>query len=254
MKINEVLLFTAGIDSYILREYLLNIGHKFDCLYFNHKGRYVDWEIKKIKDLNFPVIIDNRLVLSDIERDDAFIPNRNILFTILASSLGYKKIWLGGSLSDRVGDNKSEICEKISNILTEANEEYYKVDSPFYNCYKDDMVRWFVNKFPDKKEDLVKNTFSCFNPMKESKLYSGIIDNQPIEYRTSECMMCSACFRKCAVLFSGGIFIKFREKNIIDKYDKQFRNPIIPDARTKGTIDYIDLLHVNNYGEINATY
>ena len=130
----EVLLFTSGLDSYIARAYLTKEGHDIDCLYFNHGGRYCQNEIEKIRSLDFPVIVDDRLNLKDLEMEDAHIPNRNILFTTLALSLGYKKVWLGGSLSDRVGDNKPGFYVNYSRLLTEVNEEYLEIFSPFYHC------------------------------------------------------------------------------------------------------------------------
>ena len=128
----EVLLFTSGIDSYIARDFLISEGHDIDCLYFDHGGRYCKHEISKIEDLDFEVIIAYNLQLGGIEKDDAYIPNRNLLMTIMAQSFGYKKVWLGGSLSDRVGDNKSEVYVELSKILTNVNESYCRVDSPFY--------------------------------------------------------------------------------------------------------------------------
>lgn len=248
----EVLLFTAGLDSYIAREYLIAQGHDIDCLYFNHSGRYCDHEIEKISELDFQVIIDDRLNLKDLEESDAHIPNRNILFTTLALSLGYKKVWLGGSLSDRVGDNKPEVYEKFSKLLTCVNEEYCRIDSPFYHCYKDDMVKWFIKNNYNKQIatiKLIEDTFSCFNPIEEHGIVAFINSGQHL-YKTKECLNCSACFRKCAVLHSGEIFIPFKNKDIVQKYKKEFSQTIIKTPRTCGTLNYIsDWNFRGSYGE-----
>ena len=234
------MLFTSGIDSYIAREYLLREGHDLDCLYFNHGGRYCKQEMEKLESLPFEVIIDDRLMLADLEEDDAHIPNRNILFTTLALSLGYKKVWLGGSLSDRVGDNKSEVYQRYSELLSTVNEEYCRIDSPFYDCYKDDMVKWFVEHRPKSRSRLLRDTFSCFTPLDED--VSGLFyrNDVGITYTTKECLDCSACFRKCAVLFSGGIYVHFNNREIVEHYEEQFSNPTVETSRTIGTMNYIE--------------
>jgi 7-cyano-7-deazaguanine synthase in queuosine biosynthesis len=249
----EVILFTAGVDSYILREYLIQHGHDVDCLYFNLGGRYSNSEIKMLDRMPFDVIRSDILLLKGIEQPDAFIPNRNILMSIAANSLGYDTIWVGGSKSDRVNDNNEVVFEKISDLLTTTNKRYVKVDSPFWNCYKDDMVKWFsAIKNPI---DLVTNTFSCFYPFSEdvervckfekvkflSPTYSAS-EVTDIKYQTSECMNCPACFRKSAVLFNANIFINFENDNIIEKYYQEFKNEVISTPRSITTLKYINYI------------
>lgn len=236
----EVLLFTSGVDSYIAREYLISQGHDIDCLYFNHGGRYCLNEIRKINMLPFEVLISDNLVLGDIEADDAFIPNRNLLMTIMAQSMGYEKVWLGGSLSDRIGDNKSEVFQRLSELLSTTNESYIRIDSPFYGCYKDDMVKWWVSKHPASRMDLAKNTFSCFEPLEEPTEASIFIQGFKGKFYTDECLCCPACFRKCSVLWNGDIFIHHKNKSIVDHYEEQFIKPIVKTPRSTGTMNYIE--------------
>lgn len=249
----EVVLFTAGLDSYILREYLIQHGHDVDCLYFTHGGRYSNTEIMTLDNMPFEVIRSDILFLKGIEQIDAFIPNRNILMSIAANSLGYDIIWIGGSKSDRVNDNNEVVFEKISELLTNTNKRYIKVDSPFWNCYKDDMIKWYSSiKSPI---DLIYNTFSCFNPFTELKHRSYKLEQlkhlsptysivEPITgtYQTFECMNCPACFRKSAVLFNSNIFINFENDSIIDKYYKEFTNEIVQTPRSITTLKYIDCI------------
>jgi len=248
---NEVLLFTSGVDSYVAREYLITKGHDIDCLYFDHRGMYCEHELEKIYSLPFEVKISEDLRFSHIEEEDAHIPNRNILMTIMAHAYGYKKVWLGGTLSDRVGDNKPGVFKNLSKLITEVNEEHCEIFSPFYHCYKDDIVRWFVDqKGVEGKEELVKNTFSCFNPTEDnnkhltfftSKNSNKVINfSAPLEFETKECMECSACFRKCAVLRSGGIFIPFHNESILRKYQEEFESEIVQNPRVIGTLQYIN--------------
>jgi len=234
----ECLLYSGGVDSYIAREYLLSEGHEFDCLYFNHGGRYTKQELEVIRELPFDVKISGHIKLQDIERPDAYIPNRNILFSVMALSLGYDKIWLGGSKSDRIGDNKPEICNQLSDLMSHVNDTYQKIDSPFYDCYKDDMVKWYVKRY--SSFSLVRNTFSCFEPNEFYHESNVVIGGLSTKYKTKECLQCSACFRKCAVLFSGGIFVGLADHSIIRKYLNQFKDCLIETPRSIGTLNYIN--------------
>ena len=243
----EVVLYTAGVDSYILRQFLVDTGHDVDCLYFNHGGRYTENELKKIAQLKLPIIINGDINMKDIEQPDAYIPNRNPLFCIMANSLGYDKIWIGGSKSDRVCDNNEKTFEDLSEFLTNMHGRYIKIDSPFWNYYKDDMVEWY--RRCHNVTDLVYNTFSCFNPVQERTVYfkSGIPGSREFlnisSYKTEECLNCAACFRKCAVLYSGGIFIEFQNEDIVEHYYKDFSRSIDLNKRSIGTLNYIEKLN-----------
>ena len=233
----DVVLYTAGVDSYILREFLIRHGSDVDCLYFNHGGRYTNNEMKKIDQLTFPVIINDTINMKDLEQPDAFIPNRNPTFCIAANSLGYDKIWIGGSKSDRVCDNNEKVFERLSEFLTNMNGRYIKIDSPFWSCYKDDMVKWYNSV--SNVTDLVYNTFSCFDPVPEYISYFNYGNSKHVEYKTEECLNCSACFRKCAVLFNAGIYIEFNNPKIVRKYFEDFKRPLTNNARSSGTMNYI---------------
>jgi len=234
--IKEAILHSVGLDSFILKHYLFIHGHKFDCLYFNHGGRYVENEMKYL-DSNVKIITN--LCFADIEKPDAFIPNRNILMSVMANSLGYDKIWIGGSASDRVNDNNEKVFDQLSDFLTKMTGKVVKVDSPFWNCYKEDMIRWYINN-GGTPEHLITKTFSCFNPLKEQRIvmrYSNPLDN--FDYTTTECLNCPACFRKCVSVWSAGHFIPFINKDIIKKYKNEFTNCLIETPRSKNTLSYI---------------
>jgi len=241
--VNEVLLFTGGLDSYIARKYLMDHGHEIDCLYFDHRGKYSKVEVSYISKLSVPVIIKTDLVLKDLEQSSAFIPNRNILFSIMANSYGYSKIWIGGSRSDRVCDNNEKVFDRLSEFLSSMNQNHCKISSPFWDCYKDDMVRWYVNTSENKfkaKLELADQTFSCFNPTDDYTAMDILVDDTPVKRITRECLCCQACFRKCAVLYSANIFVNFFNTETVDHYYKDFSNALISTPRSIGTLAYID--------------
>jgi 7-cyano-7-deazaguanine synthase in queuosine biosynthesis len=238
----EVVLCSTGLDSFILTRYLNLHHHDFDCLYFNHGGKYVETEMKY---LDPSVKIITNLCFKDIELPDAFIPNRNILMAVMANSLGYNKIWIGGSASDRVQDNNKKVFEQLSEFLTKMTGRIIEVDSPFWDCYKENMIQWFI-KNGGISHDLVTKTFSCFYPLiKPQKIkmnYNYFMDN--FEYDTPECLNCPACFRKCASMWSADHFIPFYNKSIIKKYKDEFTNCLIETPRSKNTLSYIRELNI----------
>ena len=230
--VKEAILHSAGLDSFILKHYLDIHGHKFDCLYFNHGGRYVKNEVKYLD--SYVKIITN-LNLRDIEALDAFIPNRNILMSVMANSMGYDKIWIGGSASDRVNDNNEKVFEQLSDFLTKMNGRVIKVDSPFWHVYKEDMIEWFL-KNGGKIHDLAEKTFSCFEPLKTPQ---NIQLTTQYTYQTTECLNCPACFRKCVSMWSARVYIPFNNKSIIKKYQTEFSNCLIKTPRSENTLHYI---------------
>lgn len=239
----EALLFTAGIDSFIARKYLLDHGRKFDNLYFNHKGKYCNVELEYIKRLDIYVDVIENMNFSSIEQPSAFIPNRNVLMTIMANSLGYDMIWIGGSKSDRVCDNNEKVFSNLSEFLSRMNGKHISIDSPFWDCYKEDMIRWYITTSVDQiqaKKELLMNTFSCFTPLPDYQNQEVFINGNKTKNITRECWNCNACFRKNAVLYSCGIECNFFNPSIVDKYELEFSNPLISTPRTRNTMDYIN--------------
>lgn len=242
---NMVLLYSGGLDSYFAKNFLSKQKYEFDCIYFNHGGRYCLNEIKRIKNLSFPVIIKEDIKLKDIEKDDAYIPNRNILFTIMANSYGYEKVYIGGTKSDRIADNCKEIFDTLSTFLSMMNTKYFIATSPFWDIYKTDVIRWFLNQQNNDlnvvAKELLTNTFSCYSPL-VSERKSYYYTDKKVYYMTEECMNCSACFRKNVELFSIDIFVPFYNLSIINKYKNEIKSLIQLNTRMEATLRYTNEL------------
>lgn len=233
MKTDYVMLHSSGIDSFLLdiycKRFLKNktISH----VYFDYKGRYTEVEKSIILFLNsidskHQIVIDESLNLSDLERPDAYIENRNLLMIMQASAKYSDKVLIGGTKSDRVDDNNESTSDLFSETLSKIHGRKIQILSPFYDEYKEDIVlKYFHNGF-FKIDDILHKTFSCYQPSPISSRQI-VVDNVNHRNRyvhiTNECHSCSACFRKNVILFSLDIPIKFYNETILEKY----RNEII---------------------------
>jgi len=237
MEVNDVVLYSGGIDSFLVHHYLCKQGIDHKLLYFDLGGKYSVNEVELFENYIFKrnikqdVIVSECLQMGELEHEDAFIPNRNILAAIMAHSVtNYDRIWVGGTLSDRVNDNNQKVFETISSLLSDMYQKTITVDSPFWQNHKPDLVKEFVEDNGWKQYDsklearkaLVYSTFSCYYPVSEKHSVDIYFDDADTLYctLTSECMNCPACFRKCMSLYDGGIFIPMSKnaKTIAEKY------------------------------------
>jgi 7-cyano-7-deazaguanine synthase in queuosine biosynthesis len=196
-----ILLFSGGIDSYIAWHYLKHP----QTVYFNLKTPYSDKEIKVIKELIPSTIIDNSLNLSDRQIGmNAYIPFRNLYLAMLAYKYD-KDIIIAGVKDDDVSDKNEPIFEQFSCLLSKLENRTISVRSPFWNSTKEDIVKWFLEKFPDKEKQLLR-TVSCYS--EEDTLYCG---------------HCPSCFRKWCALKSNGIDIPFYNVKLMIDYEQKAR-------------------------------
>ena len=196
-----ILLFSGGIDSYIAWHYLKHP----QTVYFNLKTPYSDKEIKVIKELIPSTIIDNSLNLSDRQIGmNAYIPFRNLYLAMLANKYG-DDIIIAGVKDDDVSDKNEPIFEQFSCLLSKLENRTISVRSPFWNSTKEDIVKWFLEKFPDKEKQLLR-TVSCYS--EEDTLYCGY---------------CPSCFRKWCALKSNGIDIPFYNVKLMIDYEQKAR-------------------------------
>ena len=247
MKYSSVVLYTGGIDSLITLEY---VRQKIDSdtkpVYFYIGSKYSHIEEKIVQETEPDVIIDHGLSLGDIEMDDAYIPQRNVLLATMAVAKFSNNVFIGGSLSDRVSDNNETVMRNLSQVVETAGafKDYGKksvyVTSPFWDVYKEDMINWYCGHAEDAYNKLIK-TFSCYLPT-SSRMTHLIYAGDRGMRRTSECLACKACFRKCAAMFSTGVFIPFENMDIVNKYKMEFEDASLDDRRAMGTLKYIKAL------------
>lgn len=267
MEHNNVIMYSGGLDSFLTYKYLINnkdIKDTLSLLYFNLGARCTSAEIELFNTDSFKkhvtcdsFLISDALNLGDLETESAYIPNRNILAAITVNSItGADRIWIGGTLSDRVNDNNDHVCYQLSNLLSSMHNKDIKIDSPFYDQHKCDIVRNYIETngfghYNDKHEaqiSLLESTFSCYNPLSTARIVNTFIDREVIQIKTRECLCCPACFRKCMSMYAAGIYIPMGDSNvskkIIERYYREAKKEIDCDCimrpRYSATINYVD--------------
>lgn len=230
----SLLLFSPGIDSFLALKALEKQGTPPDILvYYALNSRYTRAEIDHFQKLKMlQVRVDTTMNLQDIEKDDAYMPNRNLLMAMhAAGKYDADTIYVGGTASDRVSDNNVKVMNALSETLTLSLEKPVMVTSPFWNKYKMELAQEFVKDNPNGAK-VLEGTFSCYAPR----------ETEDGEWK--ECQRCKACFRKSTILYGVGISRAFRTPHIIRNYKDDFTNK--PDEeqtpRIKAALEYIEWL------------
>jgi len=258
MKI--VQLFTPGLDSYLsdwcLREdFYKDQDQDIDRLYFDLNSKYSMNEklmLERVHPRQF-YKITNCINISNIEHDDAHVPNRNLLLVVMAQSLTDADIvYINGMKDDRVSDNNKDIFDAFSLVLSKSAEKQVTVTSPFWKSEKSEIVKSFTTiKYQGDEEEafreLIQNTYSCF---------SGILFNNPVRYWTGTndhyvesrrninsfgCLKCPACFRRLSAIAATGFFVPFSNHKIVEKYRSSIDKDKLP-LRNESTMNFIKFL------------
>lgn len=190
MSNKDILLYSGGLDSFPAWYYL----GKPEALYFDIGHRYREQEYRAIETLcrrrGIRLSISRELDLADWEQPDGIIPLRNIYFAMLASHRA-DTIWCVGVKGDHTADKSPEAFARISAFVSEFAGKEVRVDSPFWNMTKTEIVRWYLDQsLPE--QDLL-DTFSCLNPG-GSNLHCG---------------RCGACLRRWTSLANNGVEAQF---------------------------------------------
>ena len=203
----EVLLFSAGMDSYIAWEIL----KRPQTLYVNLNHKYANQELNRVKNL-VPSTIIHDLDLSQFEKDDAEIPLRNLYLCMRAANLGYDKIWLIVQKDEMsIPDRKMKFFKHTEKLLSNLMEKDIEIDTPFKKMDKTEMVEKYVKGGFDIEK--LKQTWACYYPEKDNP-----------------CGNCPACFRR---------FVAMKLNNIHeDWHDKIYNSQIAETYRNKALSKY----------------
>ncbi len=214
---SDVLLFSAGLDSFPAWHYL----NKPPTLYFDIGHRYRDQERAAVEALadrcGVEVTVSRELDLSRWEADDAIIPLRNVYFAMLAANRA-DRIWCVGVKGDAIADKSPTAFRRISEMITDLSGRPVLLDSPFWQMTKSEIVGWYLAQGLPSDDLLL--TFSC------SRADSVAV----------HCGRCSSCLRRWISLVNNGIEAPFEADPwtwplVTDYYVPAMRDGTYPDHR-----------------------
>jgi len=186
----KCLLYSGGLDSYII--YQLEKDNLDFILYIDSKSKYSKYEIEYLKKqkLDIPIIIDDRLDLSDVEMSNSYVPLRNLFFSMIAVLHGASDILIGVTSGDRAKDKDTTFKKLTEDVINYQLESQWwhpgskiNINMKYKNFTKKDLIEEYIRRRYDVR-DLIDKSFSCYHPTKEGK----------------ECLSCKPDIRKYTFL------------------------------------------------------
>ena len=235
----EVLCLSGGLDSTIAWHYL----QYPEAVYVKLNHRYQQKELTTIQNLKKYIESHSslKLLLHIVDGPDlslfeygetAYIPRRNLLLALIASYYG-NKIYIVGIKGDKVEDKSPEAFKTMSyaiNFISKPTDIPVKIDSPFWNMTKTQIVKWFLDTFNEKYAlGILKTSVSCYS---QSTL--------------GQCGRCPSCFRKWIALEAAGIKCydwfenDIRKWEGIKRYRKRAEEGYYDPARCKDILEVLD--------------
>jgi|GEM_PF-1728813 len=212
-----ILCLSGGLDSVIAYYYM----GKPKTIFFDY-GDYTKVEKERVLAIAPDTIIDKSLNLAGKSQGKtAYIPNRNLMFAALACRYA-NTIVMAGIKDDDVPDKNriafTEMGELLSNI---SGGTTIKVESPFWEMTKSDLVAWAIdNLSTDELETVLEVSISCYTPTPDGK----------------ECRSCPSCFRKWNALDANGIHTKFKNKALMEEYLQKAKDGVYIPERNSSII------------------
>ena len=175
----SVLLYSGGMDSYIIRKLL-----KPDkCLYIDFGIEQNTYERALLPDDVEVVELPLKQFMSDDGNNVILL--RNLIFAAIAVNYG-TDILLGGVADDIHYDSAIEFVEKETELFNSFLENEglppVRVRAPFKLFTKEELLKKYVEAGYDV-DDLLKYSWSCYSP------HDG-----------KECGKCTACRRKLSAI------------------------------------------------------
>jgi 7-cyano-7-deazaguanine synthase len=187
MEDKHVLMFSGGLDSYLLLLTLLDNGITPTLVYSSHGSRNNEEQLYLARKLarkhNLSLKIDYTLDLKKWERSDAYIPNRNGLLAMVGALYGNRIYFAIMDGEQSYDDCKQETFKALSLALTMLSGSPIIVDSPFFNLTKSEVIQ----RLDPKHLPSLTDTYSCHR--------GGM----------KHCGHCTACFRRWVAFELNGI-------------------------------------------------
>ena len=188
---DNVLMFSAGLDSFILKE-ILKYPNK-NCL-FVRMGTKENKQEELYVDLHFPGVLKTELPISEFELPNKIIPFRNHFLALLGAQFS-TNITFAFTAGDTTRDKDFVFKAQMEGLLNyfagipskvQFPNEQYIIDMPFKNMTKVEIVAHYI-KGGYSVEKLLTHSKSC---------YAG---------GEKACGKCRSCIRKYVALVLNGI-------------------------------------------------
>lgn len=211
----KVLLYSGGMDSWLISK----LWKPDVKLYIDIEGEYSTQEILRLPE----DVVVYKLPLSQFEQPVThYVPLRNLFFLMIASNFG-DTLCLGATAGDRGAKDKTpeflDRCEDMLNFLLSEQSvsaaKHVTIERRFVDMSKDEMVKEYLAG-GGAIEDVAKNTFSCYTPV-----------------RGKACFSCKPCFRRFVTLYNNGFAFSGKEKRLMCDYIK--KNVLVKKTGKTGT-------------------
>ena len=192
----EIMLpYSGGVDSFIGYYFAKARFKKVRPIFVDYGQPYTAEEVKSVNGTNFEDEIEMIDLTSKLQFDKQDVwgehfPSRNWLFCVLAAERIEKmgSIWIcahDGEITNLWGDKSLYFLEKGSDILSSHFNKPIRIEFPFQNRTKAEMISWYLNEGLDKQAMVERVT--CHN----------FIDGEPC----GECLGC--CPRYVSMKMNG---------------------------------------------------
>lgn len=243
-----IVLFSGGLDSLAALVYAKQKYGKENVrtLYCDLFHRYNEKESKASRKLahklGIPHTTDKTLDLGRFEREDAYIPHRNLYLLFRASQeLNNKEEGVIVLQNTQIGETSvgdrtlqfNKVAEDLLNISHPQTK--ITVIAPFADKTKGEIVKWLLDNKVDL--DLIKQTIGCFSP------------------EPGNCGWCPSCFRRFIALEYNDIDTTgwFNKSPImwegVKEYTKKMLGGEYHPRRTKETIAVLEKYNIIKDGK-----
>lgn len=235
-KNKKVLLYSGGLDCFLIYKIFLEDSGDTDLLYIRHNNSYQDAELFSVRFNTYvnngSVIIDESLDLSKFEKEDKIIDNRNLLFCIIAANYGYDEIYIGSVLGDNSRDQNEPFFSDTSKLLTNLNKREIKITPLAKDLTKSNLIRMYLKLGGSVK--YILDSYSC---------YSG---------HDTPCGLCKPCVRKWVALETNNIDTSeyFKNNPLQSEYFQEPNLTVIKNLQWRGfqeDSEILDILRKKKY-------
>ena len=198
MKTRTVLLFSGGLDSYILWHMLdypallyVAMGHKYQVRELAGISRLAD-ELHRRGYCMSNFVTSHRLNIGDLEQDDGHIPLRNLLlYEVAALEFPDATNVYFGALRGEASRDKSKTFIRKASQLIGYSDGLARLSAPARHLTKTQLVGYFLRNYPSLR-DTLSLAVSCYAG---NDLPSGV----------AGCGVCQSCFRRWVAMENNGI-------------------------------------------------